>query len=247
MEYVGEHELVHLEIQDGVAEIRLSDPDYLNCFGIELTDDLRKSCKEVESSIEDVSVLAITAAGRGFSSGADVDILQSDGDSQDELSENTEFIYEWLHNAPVPVIAGVRGFAVGAGANLISYGSDMRVFGTETEIWWPEVAFGIPSLERTVDLARQIGEAKALEVMLMGEEAKLSAEEALSLGFANRIAESEEVDETTREMARIIAGYDDGDGMMRSVLQSVHAYRRESSGASINHAGWRRQLRKEME
>lgn len=241
----GTNGRVSLTITDRVAELRLSHPEKLNAFTVELAEDLREMTEQIANRDDaegDISVVLVTAEGRAFSAGADIDIVSSSdpGEARDRLQSAYQWVFDWLYNESIPVIGAARGPVVGAGASLLCYATDLQVAGSGVEIWWPEVAFGVAPLARTVYLANEIGANHALELMLLGEHGKVDADEAHELGLVNRVVPSGTVDETAREMAAVIADYDEQYGFAREFVRVIHHARRESFGASIALAARRR-------
>lgn len=236
----GSNGRVRMGVSDGVAEIRLSHPEKLNCFSLELAEDLRDLTLSIDDH-DDVSAVVVTAEGRSFSAGADVDIV---GGDDPEASQRLQDLYgpafAWMRNEPIPVVAGGRGPAVGAGASLLCYAADLRVVGDDVEIWWPEVAYGIPPLSRLIALSKDVGTPHALEFMLLGEEGKMGAEEAHDLGLVNRVVDPEDVDGEARGIAETIARYDEEHGIVESFLDTLRHARDEENSAATAYATYRR-------
>jgi enoyl-CoA hydratase/carnithine racemase len=239
----GEHGRVWLRINDGVAEIRLDHPEKQNCFSLELAADLRELVELVDRR-DDVLAVVVTRAGPSFSAGADTTVLTDDDSSGlERLQADYGFVFDWMREEPIPVVAGADGHAAGAGASLLCYAADLRVVGEGTEIWWLEVEYGIAPLSRLVSLAADIGAPRALELLLLGEHGSISAREARDLGLVNRLVPSEAVDETAREMAGIVADYDREHDIAGDFFDVLYHARRERSGASAAYAARRRQQR----
>lgn len=231
----GPNGTVSLTIEDGVAEIRLEDPDRHNVFSPDLSADLLTHFAAVEDRA-DVSVVVLTAEGSTFCAGLDLDIVRGDDpDALDALRENLDAVRKWLSESRLPVLAGATGAAPGAGAILLAR-SDVRVVGEDVEIWWPENQLGMEAYGEAVFLVSALGAPKATETMLMGDEAKITAEEARTLGLVNRVVPVEDVDDTVREMAGVIAEYDQRHGLTSEYMQAIQHARREENGASQVYA-----------
>lgn len=230
---------VDLSIENHVAKIQLVNEENLNCFSLDFTEDLCNSVLEI-SDRDDVSVIAITAKGRAFSTGADTELLEN-GDKAD-IAKNQEMIsttFEWLHNAEIPVISGAQGPTVGGGANLFCYASDLRVGAEDLELWWPEIKYGIAILPRAVDLAHKVGISRALEAMFLGREGSIDASEGKRLGMVNRVAPPEQIEDITHDIAKSIADYDQESGIIPEYMDAIYRLRREASGGSELYALWR--------
>ena len=238
----GSHGRVRRRIADGVAEIRLDHPEKLNSFSLELAEDLRDLTLSIDEQ-DGVSSVLVTAEGRSFSAGADMDIVAGDRRADSErLRELYGAVFEWMRTEPIPVVAGARGPVVGAGASLLCYAADLRVVADDVEIWWPEVEYGIPPLSRLVSLSKEVGTPHALELMILGEHAKMGANEAHDLGLVNRVVDSADVDDEARRMAEIIAEYDAEHDIMEGFLETIRQARQEESGVSTEYAVYRREI-----
>jgi enoyl-CoA hydratase/carnithine racemase len=239
----GPNDRVSLSVDDGVAAVRLDDPDNYNAFSIPLAEDLLTHLLEVEDR-EDVSVVTLTAAGDTFCAGLDIDVLTGDDpEATERLVGYLDAVGSWLYTSDVPVVAGASGAAPGAGAILISK-ADIRVLGEDAELWWPEIQFGLKAYGEAADLVDAVGAPKATEIMLMGEDAAVSAAEARRLGFANRVVAPDEVADTVAGMAETIAGYDRQHGLVGEYLEVIHGARRDQRGTSTVYA---EQLEREID
>lgn len=234
------NEHIKLKVEDGLAEIRLDDPDRLNCYSVDLAQDLLEITEDLEQR-GNIGAIALTAEGQAFSSGFDTELITGEG-STDEIFEYARPALSWLINTPIPVVAGGRRYAVGGGASLISYVPDISYCDPEMEIWWPEIDWG--GLPRSVGsyLYPKIGYKLTLEMILLGEEGKKTAQEAKEMGMINDIVPTEDVDEKTREIADIIAQHEADYGHPSDFMDVMHRLRREDTGASLNYIDWKRQL-----
>jgi len=230
----GPNDCVSLEVTDGVAHVRMEDPDSYNVFSLSLAEDLLTHLLAVEGR-EGVSTVALTAEGDAFCAGLDIDVLTGDNpEARERLLGYLDAVGSWLYTSEYPVVVGAQGPAPGAGAILVSK-ADIRVLGEGAELWWPEIQFGLKAYGEAADLVAAVGAPKATEIMLMGEDAAVTAEEARRLGLANRVTAPEDVEETVHEMAGTIAGYDQ-DGLASEYLEVIQHARRELNGASAVHA-----------
>ena len=226
-----------LEVDGGVAELRLTDPDRRNAFSPALGEDLLSLMLEVEEH-EDVSATVLTAEGAAFCAGIDLDVLG--GDDPDErayMFELLEAVTDWLYWSDQPTVVGADGPAPGGGTIILN-ACDIRVGGEDLSMWWPEVAFGLPGQQIVARLVSQVGWPKATELMLLGDEAPLSPDDARDLGLLNRVVPSDAVDETAREMAGVIADHDREHDNVTSHLEAIQYAREELQGASQVYSGW---------
>jgi len=174
----------------------------------EMWDTLRRICDEVEEDPE-IRVLVVTGAGeKAFVSGTDISEFQSFTDPQHALEYESRIdgVYTRLESLSRPVIAAIRGYAVGGGAGM-AICCDMR-FCT------PESRFGIPIARtlgnclstnvyaRLVDL---IGPARTKDIIFTAK--LIGAEDALALGLVNEVVDSDQLEERVMEVANQIAGH----------------------------------------
>lgn len=234
----GTNGFAELDVDDGVAELRLTRPEKKNAFSPELGEDLVELIASIESR-EDVSAAVMTGEGDTFCAGADVGVLTGDDeDANERLFGRLYDVQGWMHEAPLPVVVGARGQAPGASAILIT-SADLRVVGEDTALWWPEVGFGLTAYERAADLTTQVGAPKATELMILGEHAKLAAEDARRLGLVNRVVPDESVEEEARGMAETIADYDRQFGTIGGYMEAIYSARRDAGNAAESYAAFR--------
>ena len=184
------YEKIGFDIADGVALITLNRPDKLNAFSDELTFQLQDALKEMEKDKE-VRAIILTAAGRGFCAGQDLQsrsIAQEMGERPslgDSIRRRYNPIVIKLRRIEKPIIAAVNGVAAGAGAS-IAFACDYRIVTDKVNFIQSFTKVGlIPDSGATFILTRLVGLTKAFELMLSAD--KLSAEEALNLGIINKI------------------------------------------------------------
>lgn len=137
--------------------------------------------------------VVVTGAGdRAFTGGADVHAMAG----LDVMGAET-FITA-LHNAcaairdiPVPVIARVNGYCLGAGLELAA-SCDLRVASETATFGMPEVKVGLPSVIEAALLPRLIGVGRTAELVLLGE--PIDAQKALRIGLVEQVAPLAELD-----------------------------------------------------
>ncbi|KAJ6125289.1 hypothetical protein N7471_012606 [Penicillium samsonianum] len=101
-----------------------------------------------------------------------------------------------IRTCPVPVIARINGFALGAGLEIAA-ACDIRVAGTGAVFGMPEVRLGIPSVVEAALLPGLIGWGRTRQLLLLG--GTISAQEALSWGLVERVVKDEELDGAVSE------------------------------------------------
>ncbi|MFH0750919.1 MAG: enoyl-CoA hydratase-related protein [Chloroflexota bacterium] len=180
----------------------LNRPRALNALSFDL---LLRLAEVVEALDADQTCGAIVIAGAGtraFAAGADVAELATQ--TAESLATSPGF-RGWDRVAAVatPTIAAVRGFALGGGAEL-ALACDMLVAGDDATFGQPEINLGIiPGAGGTQRLARAIGKARAMELVLTGR--RVSATEADRLGFVTRVVPAAETLGAALDLAADVA------------------------------------------
>jgi len=112
--------------------------------------------------------------------------------------------YRAIEILPKPVIAAIKGFALGGGTE-ISMSCDMRFAADNARFGQPEILLGlIPGWGGTQRLTRLIGIGRAKEFIMGGEQ--ISAQRAYELGLVNRIYPADQLMEETMKFAKKLAG-----------------------------------------
>lgn len=193
-----------IDTRGGIALITLNRPSALNALNRALIAELDAVFDQVAAD-PGVRVVVLTGAGdKAFVAGADISELAGfDCLQARAFAAEGQGMMAKIAELPVPVIAAVNGFALGGGCELalacdFIYASDTASFGL------PEETLGlIPGFGGTQRLARRVGDAMALELILTAR--RLRADEARALGLVNRVVPSNRLMDETVEMAGKIA------------------------------------------
>jgi enoyl-CoA hydratase len=178
--------------RDGdLAILTLNRPEALNALSFGVIEAFGAALDEAASW--DIRALIVTGAGeRAFCAGADITELT--GRSLMEERDGAELgqaAFARLDSFKVPSIAAINGYAFGGGLEL-AMACTFRVASATAKMGLPEIKLGlIPGYGGTQRLPRLVGEARALEMILIGR--AVAAPEALAMGLINRIAEGEVV------------------------------------------------------
>jgi enoyl-CoA hydratase len=190
------------ELLRGVALVTLNRPRALNALSFELLLRLAEVVEELDAD-PSCGAIVITGAGtRAFAAGADVAELAAQTPAS--LAASPEF-RSWDRVAAVatPTIAAVRGFALGGGAEL-AMACDMLVAADDATFGQPEINLGIiPGAGGTQRLARAVGKARAMELVLTGR--RVGATEAERLGFVTRVVPATETLGAALDLAATVA------------------------------------------
>src|SRR5258706_10757776 len=186
----------------GVA-LRLRDrPDVLNARDFALIAALTDSLEALDSNPA-CRVMVITGAGdRAFAAGADIKELARQ--TPTSLTVDDDFHrWERIKRIRKPIVAAVRGFALGGGCEL-AMACDMIVAGEDAQFGQPEIKLGVmPGAGGTQRLTRAIGKAKAMEMVLTGR--NLGAHEAEIAGLVTSVFPSDETVPAALELSARIA------------------------------------------
>jgi enoyl-CoA hydratase len=154
----------------------------------------------------DLRLAIVTGAGgRAFIGGADIDELAAlDADSARHFITAVHVCCDAFRHLPVPAIARIDGYALGAGLELAA-ACDFRIASERAMFGMPEVRIGIPSVVEAALLPGLIGPARARRLLLTGE--NIGAEEALAWGLVDRVVPTAELDDAVEAFAAaILAG-----------------------------------------
>lgn len=236
---------VRLEINDPVAVITLDNPGKLNAINNHMMNQLREAVAEANDSTQVVGIV-ITGAGRGFCAGLDLADLAvataeaESGPGQVSGSRQTDphGLFTYLLEVDKPVIAAINGPAAGGGV-VLAAAADVRLFG---ESGWCRTVFLERGLigEHTITwmLARQIGTSNALDWLWRPD--KITAEEALRTGFAQRVVADDQLRETAIAYVQAIANRM-SPSAMRLTKQLVYRHAAMSlrdAAADSDTVGW---------
>jgi enoyl-CoA hydratase/carnithine racemase len=212
---MGYDEIIYEAEDNNVAVITLNRPEAMNALTHKTHEELGRAIGEAEQD-DDVRVIVITGAGRGFCSGDDVKSIFLGGGPEGEDSENKymESQLGYLQGQSLegggakllsinkPTIAAVNGAAVGYGCDLTLM-CDMRVASDRAKFGEVFLRVGLIPDEAMILLPRLVGLAKAHELIMTTD--IIDAEEAARIGLVNRVVPHEELMPATMELAVKIA------------------------------------------
>ena len=185
-----------------VALVTIERPDALNALSFDLLDQLADA---LESLDRDPSCRAIVLTGSGtraFAAGADIKELARQTPVS-LLVENRFAVWERIAAIRTPIIAAVRGFALGGGCEL-AMSCDLIVAGDDAQFGQPEINLGVmPGAGGTQRLTRAIGRARAMDLVLTGR--TIGAAEAATIGLVSRVVPADETLSAALELGGIIA------------------------------------------
>ena len=187
-----------------VAYVTVNNPGERNALGRRGKEALICAFRDLASD-DALRVAVLTGAGdRSFIAGANInEMAEADIQDAEDISTKTHLACDAIRRLPVPVIARVNGYCLGAGMELAA-SCDMRVGVDTAKFGMPEVKFGIPSGMEACLLPGLIGWGKTRELVFTGE--VVDAHEAYRCGFLDRLVRPTELDAAVENWVRAIAG-----------------------------------------
>ena len=205
-----DHETVHVSLPapsangpvDGVALVVLDRPKVLNALDFGLIEALTDVLEWLDGEPACRCIVITGAGDRAFAAGADIAELAVQ--TPTSLTVDDHFHrWERIKRIRKPIIAAVRGFALGGGCEL-AMTCDMIVAGEDAQFGQPEIKLGVmPGAGGTQRLTRAIGKARAMEMVLTG--ATIGARDAEAHGLVSRVVPSEATVPAALELAAKIA------------------------------------------
>jgi enoyl-CoA hydratase len=171
-----------------VALVTIDRQEALNALSFDLLDELVVTLEGFDRD-PDCRAIVLTGAGtRAFAAGADIRELAAQ--TPISLTADDRFAsWERIAAIRTPLIAAVRGFALGGGCEL-AMTCDMIVAGEDAQFGQPEIKLGVmPGAGGTQRLTRAIGKARAMELILTGR--TMTAQEAEANGLVTSVVPSE--------------------------------------------------------
>ena len=195
---------IRLEKRPPLAVVTLDRPKALNALNVQ-------TLAELESVIEDlaadsaVRVILLAGAGeRAFAAGADIRELAAIADEEGRaFALRGQGVFRRIETLGKPVIACIRGFALGGGCEL-AMACTLRIAADDARLGQPEVKLGIiAGYGGTQRLPRLVGRGAALKMLLSGE--MIDAREALRIGLVDEVVPAAELMTRAEELAHQIA------------------------------------------
>jgi enoyl-CoA hydratase len=204
--------------EGGVALITLNRPKALNALSSQLMRELEQAIK-LFAADPSVGCLVITGSEKAFAAGADIKEMAVKDFAQVYAEDFLTGGWETIAQCRKPLIAAVRGYALGGGCELAMM-CDFIIAGESAKFGQPEILLGtLPGLGGTQRLARAVGKAVAMDLCLTGRQ--MDAAEALRCGLAARVVPDADVLSVALEAANKIASHSQPAVMM--VKEAVNA------------------------
>lgn len=184
------------EKKDGIARITINRPDKYNCFRA-------ITAKELATAFEDagndpkIGVIVLASAGsKAFCTGGDSkDVGPSGAGYNPELLVWIEKLHSLIRHVPKPVIASVRGFAIGGG-NVLATVCDLTI--ASEKAVFQQVGPKVGSYDAgmgAIQLVSAVGEKRAREIWYLCH--PYAAAEALQMGLVNKVVPDDKLEAET--------------------------------------------------
>lgn len=211
-------------VDDGLARITLNRPDRLNAFNADLAHAWARATVEATTR-DDVGAIVLDAAGRAFCAGGDVLDMAQTMAAGAEIHALADVINQGIRaltQSSVPVVAAAHGTTAGGGLGILMC-SDYAVVGEDSKIGSLYANIGLtPDLSVSAQLARAVGERRALQLVL--QDRLLSAREALEWGLVAEVVAPDAVKGRADEIARFwLAGAYGAYGQAKRLVRSQPA------------------------
>ncbi|MFA6411059.1 MAG: enoyl-CoA hydratase-related protein [Syntrophales bacterium] len=188
--------------KDGIGVITLNRPEVFNAINQELIEDMRDALSWIDLD-EEILVLIITGAGKGFQAGADIrEVREKKPLEMLRWCEGLLRMNAAVEKLRQPVIAAIHGVAMGGGLEL-AISCQIRIAEEGSRLGLPEVKLGIlAGVGGTQRLPRIVGKGRAYEMILTGE--PIDAAEGYRIGLINKVVSRGEALKAAEDMARKI-------------------------------------------
>lgn len=194
---------IYLEQDGNVAELVLNRPAKLNTMTPDMFVLLRELSQQIAQT-PSIHVVILRGEGeRAFCAGTDVNTLREYEDFW-AWRNRIDYVTQ-IRSIRQPVIAALRGWALGGGHEL-AVAADIRIAARSAVLGSPEVALGWVGAGGTSQfLPRLIGYGQTMRLLLTGQ--RVPAEEALRIGLVEEVVDDGQELVRARELARQIASY----------------------------------------
>jgi enoyl-CoA hydratase/carnithine racemase len=217
-------------IADGVADVQLNRPEKLNALDMALFTALAETASALADTPA-VRAVVLSGAGRSFCAGLDLTAFSAMAAGErgrpaddptttgaDGRSLGQRAVLAW-YDLPVPVIAAVRGHALGGGLQL-ALGADIRLAAPDAVFSVFEINWGLtPDMAGTQLLPRLVGPDVAAELTYTGR--TVEAAEADRIGLVTRLVD-DPLGAARALAARIAAVNPDAVRASKSLLRQAH-------------------------
>lgn len=197
---MSEYNTVNYDAEGAVAIVTIARPDAMNSFNTELRKELAAALKQAADN-SDIRAVVLTGEGRSFCAGADLKEVNEDIESV--LQDEYRPVFEQIIGMEKPVIGAVNGSAAGIGMS-IALACDLLVMDENAFLLSPFTTISlVPDGGLNWNLVKQLGYRRAFELSV--ESHRISADQCVDLGLANRTAPADTLIDDAVAWARSLA------------------------------------------
>lgn len=194
---------IRVEVAKSVGWLRFDRPP-VNAFNRLMLNEVRTALDALNAD-PDVRVIVLgTASETHYSAGADLAVFRDVTDAQmrDWVVECHRLAHR-LREAEKPILAAIRGIAVGGGLEM-SLHADLRFAETTARLGQPEINIAfIPPIAGTQALVRLVGRSAAFRMLYTGE--VLPADQAHDIGLVDQLSQPGALEQDTQDFAEALA------------------------------------------
>src|SRR6185312_7242038 len=163
--------LVEFSHDERIATVTMNRPDVHNALNTRLLNDLKTAFDELSRN-DRLCGIVLTGAGKSFSAGADLAMMQGAARATQEQNQEEALqlasTFEFVNACPLPVVARVNGAALGGGLGLLAV-SDIVIAVDTARLAFSEVKLGIAPAVISPYVVRKIGTSWARRLFVTGE------------------------------------------------------------------------------
>lgn len=206
MDSPGSSAAVLLEIEQraggAVYRLTVNRPERLNILNSALLSALDAALAQIAGDDSARATVLQGAGSKAWIGGADIrEMVALDSDSARDFIERLHGACRALRELPVPIVARIDGFCLGAGLEIAAC-CDLRIASAGSRFGMPEVQVGIPSVIEGALLPRLIGSGRTRDLVLTGR--VIDADEALSWGLVESVTPADRLDALVEERLAMI-------------------------------------------
>lgn len=187
----------------GIAYVTINRAHAYNALSLGCMQSLLTAFSDCSSDAS-VRVIVLAGSGKGFCAGHDLVEMRSHPERtfQQQTIDTCATLMLAITQSPKPVIAKVHGVATAAGCQLVA-SCDLVVADKRARFATPGVNLGLFCSTPMVPLSRNVSKKHAMEMLLLGD--FISAQRAYEMGFVNRLAPADQLNQLVDELAAKIA------------------------------------------
>ena len=200
----ADNEVIISSILDGVASVTINRPDKRNALNSAVLAGLEAAFDHFDAEAA-VRVVVVRGAGKAFCAGMDLREMGARQAEQADPESGVTRVFQRIERSPHPTIAMINGDAYAGGCELALH-CDLRVAAEPARFAMPLARIGLivpfPLGQKLVEV---VGPAFTREILLTG--LPIGARRAYEMGMVHRVVPADELEATTYELARTIAGH----------------------------------------